>query len=125
MQNIVISGIVISGAKKGREMGFPTANIVISSSDYGIENGVYAAEIDIDGVKYSGMANIGVHPTVGESPEKLLEVNIFNFSRDIYDKIITVTLTSFIRKEKKFSSVAELITQIGADKREIENSSSV
>lgn len=119
MQDIIIKGTIVGGAKKGRAMGFPTANIILDSQDQ-LQNGVYAAEITIDEEKFSAMANVGVHPTVGSSPHKLLEVNIFNFNREIYGKEVTVKLHNFIRGERKFESLDDLIKQIAKDKITIE-----
>lgn len=119
MQNITITGKVVEGAQKGRLMGFPTANIVLSHQYDTLKNGVYVAEISIGQEHFKGVANIGVHPTVGDAPEKLLEVHIFDFERDIYGNILTVTLKDFIRSERKFSSLNELIEQIGSDKNKV------
>lgn len=120
MYNIIIKGTIVGGAKKGRTMGFPTANIILDSDYDHLQNGVYAAEITIEGEKFSAMANVGVHPTVGSSPHKLLEVNIFNFNREIYGKEVSVTLHNFIRGERKFKSLNDLIKQITEDKITIE-----
>lgn len=117
MQNISITGTVVGGAKKGRLLGFPTANIILSKEYDYIQNGVYAVKITLGEERFTGMANIGVHPTVGESPAKLLEVNIFDFSRDIYGDSITVELCDFIRPEQKFNNIDELSAQIIADKK--------
>ena len=119
MKMITIRGEVISGAQKGRQMGFPTANIKLDYQYDSLNNGVYVAEIILDNEHFQGVANIGIHPTVGSSPEKLLEVNIFNFDRDIYGKILEVTLLDFIRSEKKFKSLDELIAQITSDKSQV------
>lgn len=120
MQDIIIKGTIVGGAKKGRAMGFPTANIILDHPYDQLKNGVYAAEITIDEEKFSAMANVGVHPTVGSSPHKLLEVNIFNFNREIYGKEVTVKLHNFIRGERKFESLSDLIKQITEDKITIE-----
>ena len=120
MKKTTIIGEVVSGAQKGRKMGFPTANIKLDFEHSNLDNGVYVAEIILDNVHFQGVANIGIHPTVGASSDKLLEVNIFNFDRDIYGKILEVTLLDFIRSEKKFKSLDELIAQITSDKSEVE-----
>lgn len=115
MNKITISGEVINGEKRGRKIGFPTANIELESSYNSLTNGVYSAEIEIHNRIYKGIANIGTHPTVGSSPVKLLEVNIFDFSEDIYGEKISVTLTNFIRCERTFSGLEELKEQIKKD----------
>lgn len=118
MQNIIIKGVVVGGAKKGRSMGFPTANVVLDEEFCELTNGVYVADIAIGDEHFKGVANIGVHPTVGSSEEKLLEVHIFDFDRDIYDREIVVTLHDFLRGERKFGNIEDLITQITADKKQ-------
>lgn len=120
MHDIIIKGIVVEGAKKGRFFGFPTANIILSSEYDFIKNGVYSVQITIGEEKFNGMANIGFHPTVGDSPIRLLEINIFDFSRDIYGVCITAKLGEFIRSERKFKNLDELIAQIQEDKKQIE-----
>lgn len=120
MENIIITGEVVGGAHKGRSMGFPTANIVLEPKFHNLTNGVYVAEIKIGDENFKGVANIGVHPTVGSSPIKLLEVNIFDFNRTIYGYTITVTLHNFIRGEQKFASLSQLIEQIKEDKKQVE-----
>lgn len=120
MQEIKIEGTIVGGAKKGRAMGFPTANIVLEPQHHFLENGVYVAEITICGENFKGIANIGVHPTVGSAPQKLLEVNIFNFDRDIYGEKVTVYLHDFLRGDRKFSNIDELIKQITEDKKQVE-----
>ena len=119
MKKITIVGEVVSGAQKGRQMGFPTANIKLDSQHINLNNGVYVAEVVLDNIHFQGIANIGIHPTVGASSDKLLEVNIFNFDRDIYGETLEVTLLDFIRSEKKFRSLDELIAQITSDKLEV------
>lgn len=116
MNEIKISGEVINGEKRGRLIGFPTANIELDEKYNNLANGVYGARIELLGrQEYKGIANIGTHPTVGHSPVKLLEVNIFDFSEDIYGEMITVTLTKFIRPEQRFSGLEELKEQIRKD----------
>ena len=116
-----IAGKVISGKKLGRSIGFPTANIVISDN-YKIipRNGVYAVDTETDGKTYSGMMNIGCRPTVDhECPQSTLEVNLFNFSGDLYHKEIKVNFYERIRDEKKFKSLDELSAQIAKDKNSV------
>lgn len=119
IQDIIISGIVTQGDKRGRDMGFPTANIKLCDTHRNIDKGVYAVKIFIDNQKYNGMANIGTHPTVGDADSRLLEVNIFDFNSDIYEKKIEVHLIKFIRSEVKFKSLDALIEQIKLDKEVI------
>lgn len=109
-----VSGIVINGQKKGREIGFPTANIV---PKYGIikpKYGVYKAMVKLSGERYPAIVNFGIKPTlVNDQP--LFEAHIFNFNQDIYGKKITIELLDFIRDEQKFASLEALKEQIKKD----------
>lgn len=112
-----LSGKVIEGEKLGRSIGYPTANIDIEESIKLIPaNGVYAVKVKVGGEQFNGMLNIGVRPTVSQSREKSVEVNIFDFDRDIYDEEITVEFIQRIRDEKKFDSSEELAGQLKQDK---------
>ena len=84
--------------------------------DYKIipKDGVYCIKTTIDNKLYNGMMNIGHRPTIG-TKEKSIEVNLFNFDRDIYDRIISVDVVEKIRDEKKFSSIEALKTQLAID----------
>jgi riboflavin kinase/FMN adenylyltransferase len=110
-----IRGVVAHGDARGRTIGFPTANVALGRH---LEpaRGVYAVTVRLaDGSMRKGVANIGRRPTVNEGPESRLEVNIFDFSDDIYDKEITVGLVSYIREERKFAGLDALKAQIAAD----------
>jgi riboflavin kinase/FMN adenylyltransferase len=113
-----IRGDVAHGDKRGRTIGFPTANVALGRH---LEpaRGVYAVTIRLaDGTKYNGVANIGRRPTVSEGPESRLEVNVFDFSGDIYGTEITVALIAYIRPEVRFSGLDALKAQIAADAEE-------
>lgn len=106
---------VIHGDKRGRIIGFPTANIAIDNTRAMLANGVYAVRVIYNQKKYNGIANIGDNPTfIGCN--RRIEVNVENFSEDIYDKTLTVEFLAKLRAEKKFSGVAELIAAITQDK---------
>lgn len=112
----MISGTVIHGEKRGKLLGFPTANIKVDNPKKILpQNGVYAVDLLFGGNKYRGMMNIGVRPTFTEK-EKTLEVNIFNFDQDVYGKSIDILFLDRIRDEKKFSGMEELIAQLENDK---------
>jgi riboflavin kinase/FMN adenylyltransferase len=109
-----MTGHVIHGDKKGRTIGFPTANIPIKRRKSAI-NGVFAVAISMnDGTKYRGVANIGHRPTLGGTRTQL-EIHIFNFSQDIYGKLLKVTFCKKLRDEKKFDSFDALKNQIQQD----------
>jgi riboflavin kinase/FMN adenylyltransferase len=113
-----IRGIVSHGDKRGRTIGFPTANVPLGRH---LEpaRGVYGVTARLaDGAMHKGVANIGRRPTVNEGTESRLEVNLFNFSGDIYDTEITVALHEYIRAEVKFSGLDALKAQIASDAEE-------
>ncbi|MGB5990349.1 MAG: bifunctional riboflavin kinase/FAD synthetase [Marinifilaceae bacterium] len=110
-------GKVVPGQKLGRKIGFPTANIKIENADKLIPAvGVYAVNIEIEGEMFSGMLNMGMRPTVSNNGDFSVEVNIFNFDRDIYGKNIKVSFIGRIRGERKFEGLDELKTQLAKDK---------
>ena len=118
-ENYTIEGKVVEGEKRGRQIGYPTANIEIQNP-YKLmpAKGVYAVRVCIDSKHFDGMMNIGNNPTFVDTNKLFLEVNIFNFDEDIYGKIIKVFFVKRIRDEKKFLSVNELILAIDEDKRQ-------
>lgn len=111
------TGSVVRGHGRGRQLGYPTANIRLNSSKKLIPKvGVYAVKFFVNNVWYNGMMSIGKLPTFYDNHELTTEVNIFNFDEDIYDKTVSVKVIDFIRDQLKFSSVDELIDAMGKDK---------
>ena len=110
-----ITGKVVKGDGLGKQINYPTANISIEEN-YKIipKDGVYYIKTRIDNKLFNGMMNIGHRPTIG-AKEKSIEVYLFNFDRDIYDKIISIDVVEKIRDEKKFSSIEALKTQLARD----------
>lgn len=104
------------GDKRGRQLGFPTANLAISSSRAVLPNGVYAAWAVYAGKTYAALANIGNNPTFEGERTARIEVNIQDFDKIIYDQILTVQFLQQLRPEKKFSSVDQLVKQMHKDK---------
>lgn len=114
----ILNGLVIHGDERGREIGFPTANLQPQHPDKIIpKNGIYAVQVRVDGVWYKGMMNIGVRPTF-DGTTKTLEVNIFDFDQSIYGKTIQVRFIKRIRDEQKFSGPDQLKSQLIQDKEE-------
>ena len=110
-----IEGMVKKGRQLGKKIGFPTANIDIK--DYIIaKTGVYAVKVKKYGTNkfIRGIANLGYRPTFNKK-KILLEVHLFNFSKNLYNKYLTVNFLKFIRKEKKFKNINELKKQIRID----------
>jgi riboflavin kinase/FMN adenylyltransferase len=113
-----IRGEVAHGDARGRTIGFPTANIALGRH---LEpaRGVYAVTVRLpDGTSRPGVANIGRRPTVNSGTESRLEVNIFDFSGDLYGAELSVALHAYIREERKFSGLDALKAQIAADAAE-------
>ncbi len=111
-----IAGRVEHGDRRGRELGFPTANIALHEYLHP-KPGVYAIRVMVEesGEEWhEGVANIGRRPTIGEL-ETLLEVHLFDFSQDLYAKHLRVALLGFIRPERKFDSLQALSAQIAED----------
>ena len=114
-RNWAIQGIVEKGRQVGKKIGFPTCNIDIQ--DYVLAKpGVYAVKVlRKNNTKYlKGIANLGYRPTFNQK-KILLEVHLFNFSGNLYNKLLSVEFLKFIRKEKKFKNVNQLKTQIKTD----------
>lgn len=114
-----LTGKVVKGQQLGRTIGYPTANIeVVDLLKIIPAIGIYIVSITLEnGVNYHGMMSIGKNPTVSDTDAIKLEVNIFDFDGDLYNQSITVHFLKYIREERKFSSLEELITQLDEDKR--------
>lgn len=106
-------GKVVHGNRLGRLIGFPTANIWLPKNNLPIK-GVFSVKISLDMSEFYGIANIGIRPTVGGT-SPVLEVNIFDFKKEIYGKRIKVEFVKKIRDEKKFDSLDDLKKQITKD----------
>ena len=109
-----MSGRVAHGDKRGRTMGFPTANIHLHRRKVPL-NGVYAVQLfGIEGEPIQGVANVGVRPTIGGN-KALLEVHLFDFDRDIYGQHVQVHFLHKLRAEQKFEDLEQLIKQVKQD----------
>lgn len=107
-----LEGVVIQGARLGRTLGFPTANL--DASNYNAPNGVYMVTIDVLGEVHHGVANLGRKPTVG-SAERLMEVHILDFESDLYGSPLTVIPLSKLRDEVRFDSLEDMAEQVHRD----------
>lgn len=115
--NYSIEGKVTDGFKIGRKLGFPTANIEPIDVEKQIPaTGVYAVKVFVENSCFSGMLNIGNRPTIDNNEHISIEVNIFDFEKDIYNQQIKVTFVDKIRDEQKFNSLDELTNQLHQDK---------
>jgi riboflavin kinase / FMN adenylyltransferase len=114
-----IYGTVIDGDKRGRTIGFPTANVEPTDHVKIPKTGVYAVSFFVNGKEYNGVCNVGYKPTFhSDATAPSIEVNIFDFDESIYGSNVAVSFLRRIRAEKKFNQVDELITQIQKDKEE-------
>src|SRR5207237_3664286 len=112
-----IRGTVMRGDNLGKKIGFPTANLSAHSEQFP-PNGVYLAEAWIRGVSYHGVINLGYRPTVSSGKsERVLEIYLLDFNRDIYGEDIEVRFVQYLRPERKFESVESLAQQIELDVR--------
>jgi len=110
-----VSGEVVKGDGRGRQLGYPTANVKYSAEVLP-PLGVYAVRVQLGKTSFQGMANLGIRPSFkSENSAALLEVNIFNFRRKIYGRSLTVEFVAKIRDEQKFPSKEALIAQIAKD----------
>jgi riboflavin kinase/FMN adenylyltransferase len=114
-----VSGQVVHGNHLGRKLGFPTANLKLEDNfEFFPPFGVYAVKTGFDNLAFNGMANAGVRPTV-DGANMTIEIHLLDFSGDLYGKILNVTFVEYIRPEKKFDSLEELVKQIEEDKKRI------
>ena len=113
----VIHGTVVHGDKRGRTLGFPTANISLMNAKIAIpQYGVYAGLVKAKGAWYKAMLNVGNNPTF-DTEDIRLEAHLFGFDRNLYGETITVKLMEKIRDEIRFSSAEQLIRQMEKDKK--------
>jgi riboflavin kinase / FMN adenylyltransferase len=130
-------GKVVEGNRLGRTLGYPTANLEINNPEKLVPgNGVYAVSVKLEENSdpassqpfelpaqytdnfYQGMMNIGVRPTIGEDAKRVIEINLFNFDKDLYGRFLTIYLRKFLREEKKFNGLDALKAQLAEDKKQ-------
>ena len=110
-----ILGTVVHGDDLGKKIGFPTANLSAHSEKFP-PNGVYFAETILDGKTLPGVVNLGVRPTVSSGKsDRILEIHLLDFNRDIYDKDLELRFVRYLRPEMKFENVNALVRQIERD----------
>jgi riboflavin kinase/FMN adenylyltransferase len=118
--DFIFSGTVVHGDKLGRELGYPTANLRMEGDEKIIPgNGIYAvyAQPEQEAKRLKAMMSIGFRPTV-DGKKRVIEVNIFDFDRQLYDQQLKVSVIKYLREEIKFDGLPALIEQIGQDKVE-------
>ncbi len=113
-----VSGKVLHGDKRGRQMDFPTVNQLLNEKTALLKFGVYMSKMIIDNKEYYGMTNIGKRPTF-PSDNPLCETHLFDFSGDLYGRNLRLYLLKFIREEQKFSGLSDLKNALEKDKKKI------
>lgn len=115
-----LQGTIVNGYKVGRKLGFPTANIQVDEPFKIVPGiGVYAVRVYLKGERYKGMLYIGDRPTLNNGSNITLEVNILDFSGDIYNNEITVAFIYYVREDIKFGSLEELKEQLARDRETV------
>ncbi len=111
-----LTGVVEGGLQRGRELGFPTANLHIPEHRLIPANGTYGGHAHLNGIEYPAVCNIGLSPTFGDQVRKRVEVHLLNYSGpDFYGQTLQVGLTHKLRDEQKFAGIEPLIQQIQQD----------
>ena len=108
-----VAGEVVHGAKRGRELGYPTANIRLDRN-CGLKHGIYAVRVGLGPERFEGVASFGRRPTF-DNGAPLLEIFLFDFTGDLYGKSLDVAFIGFIREELKFDSVDALVRRMDDD----------
>ena len=114
-----IRAVVVHGHERGRELGYPTANLSHDVEGFIPADGVYAAWYTVDGVRYGAAVSIGNNPTFDGVPDKTVEGHLFDVTLDLYDKLVEVSFVRYIRGMRKFSGMEALAEQMAADERGI------
>ncbi len=110
-----VTGQVIHGDRRGRQLGYPTANLEVEP-ECGLKHGIYAVRVGVEGRHYDGVASFGRRPMF-DSGVVLLEVYLFDFSGDLYDKTLDVAFITWIRPELKFDMISDLVRRMDEDSR--------
>ena len=110
-----VTAKVVHGDRRGRELGFPTANLRLDP-DCGLRHGIYAVRVEVDGKRFDGVANFGRRPMF-DTGVVLLEVYLFDFTGDLYGRTLDVAVIAWIRPEFKFDSIDALVGRIEEDCR--------
>jgi riboflavin kinase/FMN adenylyltransferase len=114
-----IRSLVVHGHQRGRDLGYPTANLAHEAEGYIPADGVYACWLHVDGERYGAAVSIGNNPTFGDVPEKTVEAHAIDVSLDLYDRIVELEFIEYIRPMHKFASADALAEQMGIDELRI------
>ena len=118
-RNFSLSGKIVKGFQRGKELGFPTANLSFDENQLIPENGIYATKVYLKNITYNGATSIGTNPTF-QNQHKTIETFILNFNQDIYGESIKLEFIDKIRDEQSFKSVESLIIQMKKDVQKIQ-----
>lgn len=114
-----IRSLVVPGHQRGRELGYPTANLADDAEGYIPADGVYACWLHVEGARYGAAVSIGNNPTFGDVPEKTVEAHAIDVRLDLYGKIVELEFVAYIRPMHKFESADALAEQMGRDELRI------
>ena len=114
-----VDGRIVEGRRRGREIGFPTANLT-SANELVPPHGVYATTLLIDGLVHAAVTNIGVNPTFGDHTETSIETHVLQYDGDLYGRDVRLGFVQRLRDERRFADVDGLKAQIEADRRSAE-----
>jgi len=117
----IIKGTVIHGARRGHEIGYPTANVAMDAMRVALREGVYWTRFTVDGVEHTGATSVGTNPTFVHLPNPPISVEtyILDFDEYIYDKMVQIEFRQFLRDQVVYSSVESLVEQIAKDVAEV------
>jgi len=114
-----LTGTIVEGRRRGREIGFPTANLQ-TANELIPPNGVYATTLTIDGIVHAALTNIGLNPTFGDSTTATIETYVLHYDGDLYGRAVQLGFVQRFRDERRFDDVDALKAQIEADRRRAE-----
>ena len=114
-RNFAVRGVVVRGQERGRELGFPTANVEVAPDLVIPGNGIYATRARLDSGTYMAATSIGVRPTFDDGPERTIEAYLLDFSDDIYGQTVCLEFVQRLRGEEKFDTVEALLDQMNRD----------
>ena len=117
-RNYIYTGRCVKGKQMGREMGFPTANLIVPEDKFVVRRGVYVSRVHLGQRTLYGVTNIGRRPTLEDAVNDVVETYIFDFDEDIYGAKLEVELMHFLRPESKMTSMEELINAVNLNKKQ-------
>ena len=117
-RNYIYSGKCVQGKRLGRQLGFPTANVIVPEDKFVVRRGVYVSRVRLGQRTLYGVTNIGRRPTVEDAVNDVVETYIFDFDEDIYGAKLEIELMHFLRPESKMTSKEELINAVNLNKEQ-------